>query len=178
MDMKITAIVALGALGLAAMAPQASAADNGFYLGVGVTDTNFDLKNAGSESLDDNSFKVIAGIRPLDWLAFEANYIDLGSDSNGGASVDAQAITVSALALAEFGIVDIYGRVGMANWKVDASLNGLGSNSENGWEPTFGAGVGVHFGSIGVRAEYETFNSDFLDADVNTVSVSVTYTFL
>ena len=60
MNMKFTAIVALGALGLAAIAPQASAADNGFYLGAGVTDTNFDLNNAGSGSLDDNSFKVIA----------------------------------------------------------------------------------------------------------------------
>ena len=35
----------------------------------------------GSESLDDNSFKIIAGFRPLNWLAVEANYIDLGGDS-------------------------------------------------------------------------------------------------
>jgi len=40
----------------------------------------------------------------------------------------------------------------------------------------------VHFGSIGVRAEYERFSTealnDQLDTDVGTVSLSFTYTFL
>jgi hypothetical protein len=177
MNMKLAAVAAFAALSLAALAPQATAADNGFYLGAGITDTKFD---AGGDdfSLDDNSFKLIAGWRPLDFLAVEANYIDLGSDSEDGFEIDASAITVSGLLLAEIGIVDLYARLGFANWNVDASLPGGASDSADDWEPTYGAGVGVHFGSIGARLEYETFNAGDFDADVNTVSLSVTYTFL
>ncbi|MEO8018112.1 MAG: outer membrane beta-barrel protein [Pseudomonadota bacterium] len=176
MNMKFAAVAALGALSLAAIAPQAAAADNGIYIGAGLTKSEFDVGSA-SDSLDDNSFKLIVGIRPLNWLAVEANYIDLGSMDEGGVSLDAKATTVSALAIAEFAVIDLYARVGMANWKLNASLNGS-SGSDDGWEPTYGVGIGAHFGSIGVRAEYERFNVDDLDFDVNTVSLSVTYTFL
>jgi OOP family OmpA-OmpF porin len=177
--MKFAAIAAAGAFALAAVAPQAAAADNGFYLGAGLTKSEFDADELGSDSLDDNSFKVIAGFRPLDWLAVEANYIDIGSEDDGTFSLDASAITVSGLLIAEVGLVDLYARLGMANWKLDAGIAGVGNASDDGWEPTYGVGVGAHFGSIGVRAEYEKFSlSDDYDADVNTISLSVTYTFL
>src|SRR3954465_6616184 len=101
MNMKFAAASVLGLLSLAALAPIASAADNGFYLGAGITDTQFDIKDVGNGNLDDNSVKVIAGVRPLDWLAFEANYLDLGGESSGGAKIDTQAITLSGLVLAE-----------------------------------------------------------------------------
>jgi len=182
MNMKFAAATVLGLLSLAAMAPVASAADNGFYLGAGITDTKFDIDDVGNGNLDDNSFKVIAGFRPLDWLAFEANYLDLGGESDGGVKIDTQAITLSGLVLAEIGIVDLYARVGVANWDAEFSSSQLNvSDSDNGWEPTYGVGVGVHFGSIGVRAEYERFEAELFDelkTDVSTVSLSVTYTFL
>ena len=85
---------------------------------------------------------------------------------------------MSGLLLAEIGIVDLYARLGFANWNVDATAPGLGSGSVDDWDPTYGAGIGVHFGSIGARLEYETFEAGDLDADVNTLSLSVTYTFL
>ena len=80
MNMKFAAVAALGALSLAAIAPQAAAADNGFYIGAGITQTDFDIdrRRGSAMTLDDNSFKVIAGFRPLDWLAVEANYIGPG----------------------------------------------------------------------------------------------------
>jgi hypothetical protein len=180
MNMKFAAVAALGTLSLAAMAPKASAADNGFYLGAGVTQTEFDVDDIGNGELDDNSFKIIAGFRPLDWLAVEANYIDLGGESSGGVNLDATATTLSALAIAEFGVIDVYGRVGVANWNVDLE-SGLFNEDDDGWEPTFGVGVGAHFGSLGVRAEYEQFSADLfdeLDSDINTISLSFTYTFL
>ena len=181
MNMKFAAVAALGTLSLAALAPQAAAADNGFYLGAGITQTEFDIDDIGSGELDDNSFKVIAGFRPLDWLAVEANYIDLVGESDGTTSLDATATTISALAIAEVGVIDFYARLGMANWKFDVDVEDFGSADDDGWEPTYGVGVGAHFGSLGVRAEYEMFKADLfdeLDADVNTLSVSFTYTFL
>ena len=161
----------------------AVAADNGFYLGAGVTSTNFKAEIDGfKDNSDDNGYKIIAGFRPLDWLAFEANYMDMGGIEEDGVKIDSTALTASALVLAEIGIVDLYARVGMANWNSDFSVQGAGNTSDDGWEPTYGAGVGVHFGSLGVRAEYERFSTealnDQLDTDVGTVSLSFTYTFL
>ncbi len=193
MNMKFAALAVLGTFSLIAAAPQARAADNGFYLGAGVTQTDFKVTVDGingSEKFDDNSFKLIAGFRPLDWLAFEANYIDLGKadfNDGSGVSIESTALTASALFLAEVGIVDFYARAGLVRWdskfRLDSGGVGVsGSVSEDGYEPTFGAGVGVHFGSIGVRLEYERFETEAFDDDVNndieTLSLGFTYTFL
>jgi len=178
MNMKFAAVAALGVLSLAAIAPQAAAADNGIYVGAGLTRSEFDAGSSGSDSLDDNSYKLIVGIRPLDWLAVEANYIDIGSASDSGTSLDASALTVSGLLLKEFAVIDIYARLGMANWKLHANITDFGSASDDGWEPTYGVGIGAHFGSLGLRAEYEKFSMNDYDLDVNTVSLSFTYTFL
>src|SRR5688572_15245361 len=103
MNMKFAALAVLGTFSLIAAAPQAQAADNGFYLGAGVTQTDFKITVDGlndSEKFDDNSFKVIAGFRPLDWLAVEANYIDFGKaefDDGSGVSIDTKALTASVL---------------------------------------------------------------------------------
>ena len=182
MNMKFAALAAIGALSLAGIASQAAAADNGFYLGAGITQTNLDLDFEGDRlSEDDNGFKISAGWRPLDWLAVEANYVDLGGVEDDGASIDSHALTVSGLLIAEIGIVDLYARLGMANWSTDVGLSGVGSASDDGWEPVYGAGVGVHFGSFGVRLEYEQFSAepfDTFDADSGTVTLGATWTFL
>ena len=95
MNMKSAALAAFATLALAAFGPQAMAADNGFYLGAGISQSNTELELAGfgSDDVDDTGFKVIGGWRPLDWLAVEANYIDLGGDSEEGTSIDSSAIT-------------------------------------------------------------------------------------
>jgi OOP family OmpA-OmpF porin len=186
MNMKFAALASLGTLALFAAAPDARAADNGFYIGAGVTKTefNFDDDGFGAEELDDNSFKLIAGFRPLDWLALEANYIDLGSADDDGIELETNAITLSGLAIAEFGVVDVYARLGVARVSADLEIEDFGiDESDEGWEPTYGIGVGVHFGSLGVRAEYERFSTELfdiaeLDTDVDTISLSFTYTFL
>lgn len=188
MNMKFATLAALGAFAFVAAAPSAQAADNGFYLGAGITRTDFKLSVDDfddSETLDDSSFKLIAGFRPLDWLAFEANYIDLGKaefTDGSGVSIDTTALTASALFLAEIGIVDLYARAGVVKWDSDFRVAGAASVSDDGFEPTFGVGVGLHFGSIGARLEYEMFDTealdDFVNNDIRTLSLSVTYTFL
>jgi hypothetical protein len=186
MNMKFATLAALGTLGLMAAAPNAQAADNGFYLGAGISQANTELSfdEFGSGDVDDNGFKLIAGFRPLDFLAVEANYMDLGGDSEDGTSIDSSALSVSALLMAEVGIVDLYARVGYAMW--DTEFSDLGDSvSDDGWEPTYGVGVGVHFGSIGVRAEYEKLKAEpfedevgGVELDFSTITLSVTYTFL
>ena len=79
------------------MASVAGAADNGIYLGGGVVRSSIDassgdiantLNNSDLDD-DDNGFKAIVGIRPLDWLAAEVNYIDLGEVSASSGTIDA-----------------------------------------------------------------------------------------
>jgi hypothetical protein len=112
MNMKSAALAAFATLAMAAFGPQAMAADNGFYLGAGISQstTKLGLSGFGSDSVDDTGYKVIAGWRPLNWLAVEANYMDLGGDSSDGTSIDSSAVTVTALLIAEIGIVDLYAK--------------------------------------------------------------------
>lgn len=191
MNMKFAGAAALACIALAAIAPQAAAADNGIYLGAGITDSTYDIDDfgQGSSSFDDNSFKAIVGIRPLNWIAVEANYFDLSGETQEN-SFHSKVFTVSGLLIANIAIVDLYARAGMAKWDANWSYpvafptggsSALPSTSDDGWEPTYGLGVGVHFGSIGARIEYERFSArmfDTLDTHVNTLSLSMTYTFL
>ncbi|MGH8189139.1 MAG: outer membrane beta-barrel protein, partial [Steroidobacteraceae bacterium] len=72
--MLITAIC------LFAPAMPALAADNGFYLGLSVGQANIEVDDvtlSGEDfDADDTGYKLIAGIRPLDWLAVEASYVN------------------------------------------------------------------------------------------------------
>ena len=186
MNRKSAALAAIATLGLTAFAPQVMAADNGFYIGAGVSQakTELDLSGLGADDVDDTGFKIIGGWRPLDFLAIEANYMDLGGDSEDGSEIDSSAISISGMVLAEIGIVDLYARAGMAMW--DTEFTDVGESvSDDGWEPIYGVGVGVHFGSLGVRAEWETFSAepfddviDGLDLNFDVITLSVTYTFL
>jgi hypothetical protein len=192
MNMKFAAIAALGLVASVVMAPRASAADNGFYLGAGITDSDYNIEDLGSaDGFNDNSFKVIAGFRPLDWIAVEANYYDLSGTTQDN-TFKSKTLSVSGLLIAEIAVVDLYARVGVAKWDADwksptagpvqgGGSSGTFSASDSGWEPTYGIGVGLHFGSFGVRAEYERLDAkmfDSIDTHINTLSLCATWTFL
>jgi len=58
-------------------------------------------------------------------------------------------------------IVDIFGKVGLAHWKLDGNVSSLvspGSLSSNGSEFAWGIGVQAHITIVGARLEYENFN--------------------
>ena len=84
--------ILLPALTLALFGTAAQAADNGFYLGAGVSqvqlegDDDFDTGDIDDFELDDTSWKLIAGFRPLDNFAVELNYMDLGDESRSSAA--------------------------------------------------------------------------------------------
>ncbi len=180
----------LPVLGVVALPTQA--ADNGFYLGAALTDSKIDNVNeiedlVGDIDLSDNSFKIIAGLRPLNWLALEANYIDLGSErrtvlTNVGVNIDAKAYAGYAVGLLRLdpAPIDLYGKLGLARWEVDGSVSSVLGNfraSENGTELAYGAGVQARFGSLALRAEYETFDIEDTDG-LDLISLGFTWTFL
>jgi hypothetical protein len=169
----------------------ALAADNGFYLGLASADvsSDYDLGPAAvGDANDDRGFKGIVGFRPLDAFAIEANYVDFGDTTvplaiacittpcPNQASIDSQAISVSAVGMLALPLVDLFARVGYAKWNSDLDVAALASQERDGSDPTYGAGAQVRIGSFALRLEYERFELDDNSADL--VSIGFTYTFL
>lgn len=172
----------------------AQAADNGIYIGGGVSRTSIDTGSDFVESVpdlslddDDNGFKVIVGMRPLDWLGFEANYVDFGNIevTSTGATVpegsfELTGIDAFAVGFLSAPFVDVFGKVGAIRWDSDSAAR-IGnvdfSSSESGTDFAYGAGVQARFGSLAARLEYERFEVDRTD-EVAMVTLGLTYTFL
>jgi hypothetical protein len=182
---KHIALVATAALGL--VAAPAYAADNGIYLGasVGQSGVSYEDDFEGEDfsiDADGTGYKAIAGWRFLDWLAVEANYVDLGSpdDDVGGGNIEADVsgLSLSAVGFVPIGPVDLFARVGAINWDADVSASGVGKVlSDDGTDLTYGIGAQFRVWSLSLRAEYERFDLDRADT-VDMVSLGVTWTFL
>ncbi len=186
-------VAAFGSLCVAA--PTVHAADNGIYLGAGVTRSSIDTSdgfierstNGFSLHDHDNGYKLIAGFRPLDWLAVETNYIDFGKvhDTSPGSVYDAnyKLRGVDAFAVGMFALpfVDLYAKAGLIRWDAKASVSSVTSlfnhHSDNGTDFAYGAGVQARLGSLGGRLEYERFNIPNTDK-VAALSLAITWTFL
>jgi hypothetical protein len=136
------------------MGAAAHAADNGVYLGIGVGHSEFNTTFDSS----DTGYKAIAGVRLLDSFSIEANYADHG---------DATTTSAFALGFLDFPLLDLFAKAGMAQVK------SIGTETQFAW----GAGVQVHFGSLGARTEYEEFKLPG-SQKLRMVSASLVYTFL
>jgi len=179
-------------------APLSLAADNGFYLGAGVVQSEYGLDNplnAAEFDDEDSGYKIIAGFRPLDHFGVEANYID-----HGNATVPAgvaciqfvgqpcpdtsrfEATTISAFAVgyADFPLIDLVAKLGATAWQFDGHSTPAFpafSFDESDVDLAWGVGVQARFGSLGARLEYENFQI-IEDEELGTISLSFTYTFL
>src|SRR6185436_15623225 len=121
----------LFSLAIISLSSLAQAADNGFYLGAGVTQAKLDnvgkdftTDSLGDFKVDNTSWKIIAGYRPIDLFAVELNYDDLGDEgrTTGGVefNADAKAFAAYAIGFLPIPIVDVYGKVGLARWETTA----------------------------------------------------------
>jgi len=159
-----------------ALGPTVTWAENGLiYLGAGVARNSVtDITDQSGFSLPDlknTSWKAYAGVRPLNWLAAELDYIDLGSASGAPPPFSYAHISASAYAAYAVGFlpiplpaVDIFGKVGFSSWKYDEQLTfpgpfaPSGSDSHNGTAFAWGIGAQAHINILGARLEYEQFN--------------------
>ena len=157
----------------------AAAADNGIYLGASVGQSGLEIDDFDYDA-SATGYKIIAGWRFLDWLAVEGNYVDFGSgdDRVAGTKIETEAdgISLSAVGFLPVGPVDLFARVGAIDWSADLSSPGIGRGSDDGTDLTYGIGAQFRVWSLSVRAEYEMF--DIEDADLDMISLGVTWTFL
>lgn len=183
----------LPALGLVLFGSAAQAADNGFYLGAAAIQAkidnigeDFDTGSLDDFEIDNTSWKLIGGFRPIDNFAVELNYMDLGDESRNvtGGRFDAEAKAYAAYAVGfiPIGPIDLYAKGGLVRWETEAnlSLSGLQQGfrlDDDGTEFGYGLGVQARLGSLGARLEYEQFDVDNTDG-VEMLSLGVTWTFL
>jgi len=166
----------------------AMAADNGVYLGVGVSQAqvDFDYANASVDG-DDTKYKIIAGVRPLDWLAVEVNYVDFGSIDVPGSTPATRGeyrlkgFDAFVVGLLEVGLVDFYLKGGVVRFDRDLQINNVSTSipgeDDTGYEPAYGGGIQAHLGSLSVRGEYERFEIGS-NTKVGLISLGITWTFL
>jgi hypothetical protein len=159
----------------------AVAADNGFYLGGSVGNANVEIENLGGLSGadfkgDDTAYKLIVGIRPLDWLAVEGSYVNFGEaeDTVLGVPLKAEGDGISAFVVGflPIGPVDLFAKGGLISW--DTKVSGFDGD---GTDLAYGVGAQFRVWSIGIRAEYEIFDVDDVE-DLSMVSIGATFTFL
>ncbi len=173
--------------------PLATQADTGLYIGGGYVRAKvnnvFGTTNYGF-NIDDNAWKAILGFRPIPFFAAEANYVDLGHQSQsllGGippayayGHADARAFDLFGVGLLPLGPVDLFAKAGGARWDLSGDLQGTGTPlfalDRNGTSFAWGAGAQVHYGPAGVRLEYEHFQMPDTDG-ARLYSVSFTFTF-
>jgi hypothetical protein len=182
-------LMLVGALALAS----AAQADNGsFYFGAGATSNklnNIVLQGNDFPNIDSTSWKVFIGFRPIRLFAVEADYLDLGSSPTvpgacipgccmlvctGAASSDAQAFTAYALGFLPIPVpfLDVYGKAGLARWKLNGNDFGSVVSSDRGTDFAWGVGVQAHVSMFGARIEYEQFSiSNTSGAKVASLSV-------
>ena len=162
----------------------AVAADNGFYLGGSVGQVNLKIDDLTGGVFpdddfdsDDTAFKLIAGIRPLDWLAVEAAYVNFGEpeDTVLGTKLqaDGDGIPAFAVGFLSTGPVDLFAKAGLIAW--DSKITG-GAFDDDGSDLAYGVGAQFRVLGLSIRAEYEKF--DISDVDLDMISVGLTYTFL
>jgi len=162
------------------MASTASlAADNGIYLGASLGDANIDIDQGFAQvDSDDTGFKFIAGLRPLDWFAVEASYVNFGEAEDGPLAAEADGISAFGVFFVPVGPVDLFAKGGLISWDSRVELDGFGDIfEEDGTDLAYGVGVQFRLLSLGIRAEYEVFDLDDVE-DANLLSIGVTYTFL
>jgi OOP family OmpA-OmpF porin len=147
------------------------------YVGLGFGQTTADFPDCSiSTTCDDKDtgFKIFGGYRFNQNFALEGGYADLGESTfsiPGFASGSAEATTILLHAVGMIPLnpqFSIFGKAGLHRWDAKESGLILGvpfSESDDGIDITFGAGVQANFGRFSLRLEWERYDVDSSDAD-------------
>lgn len=177
-------------LGFAALllAGPVQAGDSGFYIGAGVGQAQIsdNPPQTGGQEVSENTtpYRAFAGYRlgviPIFDFAGEIGYSNLGTANSTAGGINtqykAQGADASILVIFPITIVDLYGRIGVMQFKLDKTFNGA-TTSSDGTAGVYGVGVGLRFGPIGVRAEYDRIDIQDLSSTTDVGMVSVYFQF-
>jgi len=176
----VLALASVAAAGLptgAALAVENDSSVTGVYIGgsLGRSDERFE-PSAYDVSADNTGYQVAAGWRPISLLAGELDYVGFGRATGGVNYADTYGIGLSALGFLPIPLVDVYGRIGVVNWRTDVTSPFQGYH-RSGTDLAYGGGAGMHWGSLGARLEYQLYDIS-ATSRMNLASVGITWTFL
>jgi len=183
-------LVLASALVLAGLSTTAAAADGNWFVRgeVGRSTVDVDVSGVGSDSDHDTSYSLRTGYWFNRNFAVEGFYSKF-YDQDFTDGVDSANIKLSAFGLGLVGKKNfgadgngffIDGRAGITRGKVDASIDGLGSDSETSTKAYFGAGVGYDFSrNFGLSLNYDHHkgSGDGLSVTANTLTLGAEYRF-
>jgi predicted porin len=172
----------------------AYADDTGIYAGGSIGRAQTDFSNNTLNSIfdgKDTAFKIFVGYRVLDWVGFEAGYVDLGEITLKGRQPGVTQFRLEESGFSAFGMlywklpaapVDLFAKGGFVVSQAHVRTNaffGTLDDTDNSTDLAWGVGAQVRFNKLAVRAEYERFNLDvgsgFDSPDM--ISVGATWTF-
>jgi opacity protein-like surface antigen len=170
----------IAALGIASLcAGTVARADNtGIYAGASVGQAKTDFSNDALDDLfdgKDTGFKLVLGYRVLDWVGFEAEYVDLGEitlKNNQPGITGVNRFRLEEAAFGAFGVlywspapapVDLFAKGGFVASQAHVRTNsffGSFDDTDNSTDLAWGVGAQVRFSKLAVRLEYERFDID------------------
>ena len=174
---------------LAAISAAPAVADSGFYIGAsaGGATLESDPQDIGVPGLplsldeDDSAFKLFGGYEfdlPVIDVGVEVAYHDFGEPdiqaTFGEILLDNTGVSAFGIAAVDVGPIDVFGKLGLLAWEVDAEIFGTGA-SDDGTDLGYGLGLRFELGAFQVRGEYEVFQLD--DADLAMLSLGLAYRF-
>lgn len=128
-------------------------------------------------SSNDIGYQVGVGYRAFGVLAGELDYVGFPRAYSGINYADNYGVGFSVLGFLPIPVVDIYGRLGWFGDRTNAYTFAPDTSFHHtGSDLTYGAGVGVHRGNIGVRLEYQGFNVAHANT-LNLLSIGVVWSF-
>lgn len=163
-----------------------------FYFGAGITHDH--LSGFGAEfnpqladsyaDISATSFKVLTGVRPLNWFAVEADYYSSAASTGSlGERSKAQAFAGYAEFLTgQEAPFEVFLKGGLSSYTLTSLQSGANcgfcSNDEShsGVGPAAGAGAQMRFGHVAVRLEFEDLFSLGKTSGLQVVSLSVLLT--
>jgi OmpA-like transmembrane domain len=177
MPLKLSAALTAGVLLIATLDSQAADNSVGLYIGGSLGDAmqQFD-PNTFSVHGDTTGYKFAVGWRPLPVLAAELDYTDFGRAYSGINYADTDGVGLFALGFLPIPVVDLFGKVGLVNWRTDANSPLYGFH-RTGSDLGYGFGAGTSWGTLGVRVEYERYEV-VRASDMGLASVGLVWTFL
>lgn len=154
------------------------------YVGAGITSNSLGdfILNAnpqntrGYPDISATSWKAVAGFRPLDWFAVEADYFATAGTTNSftGDRSEVRAFAAYAVGLLPEGEhFDLYLKAGIDDYTLTAPSGSGSGESDTGVGFAAGVGVQAHFRRIGVRVEYEVLPHLSQTNGLRAVSLSV-----
>jgi hypothetical protein len=167
---------------------QAHAGESGFYLGgsLGSTAIEAEIDDGNLfETFDESDFswKLFGGynfaLGDVFVLGVEGAYVDMGGPSteflNIPVGIETTSFNVFGTLGFDVGPVGVFGKVGYANWDVEAFVDDLRID-DDGSDPVYGLGLRLNIGSVELRGEYEIYDVSDVE-DVAMASVGIAFRF-